>query len=242
MRRTILLGILLFLGFAVAFAPAGLVRLAFDQIQGATLTHPVGTIWQGQGQILLRERPLGTLEWDLRPAGLLNGALAYDFVLVGNADGRGHHLTGSTSIRFDRSLALQVSGSVSAGFVNQFLAPYDMMMAGDLTLTDVVLTAANGVPTGANGEIKWGGGPVRYILSGRIMSSILPPLVAYLGEGPEATVYAQSGQTPLIKAELLENGFAKVGITRLLTKMLDNPWPGSDPDHAVVLEVEEQVF
>ena len=71
---------------------------------------------------------------------------------------------------------------------------------------------------------------------------MLPPLVAYLGEGAEATVFAQNGQTPLIKAELQDNGFAKVGITRLLTKMLDNPWPGSEPDHAVVLEVEEQVF
>ena len=91
-------------------------------------------------------------------------------------------------------------------------------------------------------QVTWSGGQVRYILSGRSSTSILPPLVAYLGEGAEATVFAQNGQTPLIKAELLDNGFAKVGITRLLTKMLDNPWPGSEPDHAVVLEVEEQVF
>ena len=86
---------------------------------------------------------------------------------------------------------------------------------------------------------------MRYALSGRTTTASLPALVAYLDEDairPVATVFTQSGQTPLIKAELLENGYAKVGITKLLTKMLNNPWPGSDPDHAIVLEVEEQVL
>jgi hypothetical protein len=246
MRRTILLGILLFLGFAVAFMPAGLVRIAFDQIPGATLTHPAGTIWHGQGQILLYETPLGTLAWDLHPATLLSGALSYDLVLQdtgeGTRGGAGHHIAGSAQVGFNRSFALQASGRVSAELVNRFLAPYDMIISGDLNLTDAVLTGSEGRPETANGQVTWGGGQVRYILSGRSLASNLPPLVAYLGDGPEATVFAQDGQTPLIKAELLDNGFAKIGITRLLTKMLDNPWPGSAPDHVVVLEVEEQVF
>jgi len=237
-RRTLLLGILLFVGFAVAFAPAGLLRLAFDQIDGVTLTHPTGTIWHGHGQILLQESPLGTLEWDLKPSTVLRGTLSYDFALVD----MGHKLTGSANVGIDGAFALQVSGKVSADLVNRFLAPYDMMISGELSLTDAGLTVSGGVAQSADGQIAWSGGPVRYILSGRSWTSDLPPLVAYLGEGAEATVFEQNGQTPLIKAELLDNGFAKIGITKLLTKMLDNPWPGSDPDHAVVLEVEEQVF
>jgi hypothetical protein len=109
-------------------------------------------------------------------------------------------------------------------------------------LDQAALILRGGVPRSAAGEISWSGGTVRYTLSGQSSSSTLPPLIAYLGDGVEAVVFAQNAQTPLIKAELLDNGFAKIGITKLLTKILDNPWPGSDPDHAVVLEVEEQVF
>jgi len=239
MRKTIVLGFLLFLGFAIAFAPAGLIRIVFDRIDGATLIHPAGTIWRGQGQIVIQENPLGTLAWDLHPATVLRGALGYDFDL---ALPTGEQLTGTATVGFNRSFEVQVSGTVPAVLVNGFLAPYDMVISGDLVLADAALAATGGIPQAAGGQVNWSGGQVRYILSGRSLTSILPPLVAYLGEGPEATVFAQNGQTPLIKAELLDTGFAKVGITRLLTKMLDNPWPGSEPDHAVVLEVEEQVF
>ncbi|MCZ6709903.1 MAG: type II secretion system protein N [Gammaproteobacteria bacterium] len=238
MRRTILWGVLLFLGFAVAFAPAGLLRVALDQIDGVTLTDPTGTIWHGRGQILLQGNSLGRLDWDIHPSGLLTGALSFDFELVDP----GHTLTGLASLGISRTFALQVSGRMSADLVNRFLAPYDMMISGELSLTDAALTLSGGAAKSAGGSIAWSGGRVRYTLSGRTLTSELPPMVAYLGERAEATVFEQNGQTPLIRAELMENGFAKIGITKLLTKLLDNPWPGANPDHAVVLEVEEQIF
>ncbi len=238
MRRTILWGVLLFLGFAVAFAPAGLVRVAFGQINSVTLTDPTGTIWHGRGQILLQGHPLGMLDWDLRLSALLTGALSFDFELVDP----GHTLTGLASLGISRTFALQVSGRVSADLIHRFLPPYDISISGALTLTAAGLTLIGGTPKRASGIIAWSGGLVRYALSGRTLTSELPPLVAYLGDDAQATVFEQNGQTPLIRAELMENGFAKVGITKLLTKLLDNPWPGASPDHAVVLEVEEQIF
>jgi hypothetical protein len=244
MRTTILLGLTLFLGFAVVFAPAGLTRIVFDQIDTAALTGPTGTIWHGQGQILLQERPLGKLGWTIRPGSLLQGALSYDLVLTGSKTSGAApvELTGSVDVQFNGTLTMDLSGQVAAEFINRYLATYDMTISGDLTLTNAQLSLADGLPTGADGQVNWSGGSVAYILSGRARASILPPLVAYLGKGATATVFAQGGQTPLIRAELLNNGFAKVGITKLLTKLLDNPWPGSDPDHEIVLEVEEQVF
>jgi hypothetical protein len=238
MRRTILWGVLLFLGFSVAFAPAGLMRVAFNQINGVTLTDPTGTIWHGRGQILLQEQPLGALDWDLRPSKVLSGELSFDFDLVDP----GHTITGLASLGIGRTFAVRVSGTVSADLVNRFLAPYDISISGGLSLTGAGLTLAGGAPVCASGNIMWSGGPVRYTLSGRTLTRELPPLVAYLGDGAEATVFEQNGQTPLIRAELMENGFVKIGITKLLTKLLDNPWPGANPDHMVVLEVEEQIF
>jgi len=242
MRRTILIGMLLFVGFALAFAPAGLMRLAFNQLHGVTMTQAAGTIWHGQGRLLLEDRALGLFKWELRPSVLLRGALGVDFTLVHAADPAGPPLAGWATVGFGRTYELELSGTIPAEVVSSLLAPYDMAITGDLNLNGASLSGNGGVPTSAAGQVTWAGGSVSYILSGRSLSSNLPPLVAYLGDGAQATVFAQNGQIPLIRAELLDNGFAKVGITKLLTKMLDNPWPGSDPDHAIVLEVEEQVF
>lgn len=94
----------------------------------------------------------------------------------------------------------------------------------------------------ASGSLSWPGGDVRYRLSGQEYRGILPPLIATLGDGLEVYIYKEKGQTPLLIAQMLNNGFVKIGITRLLTRLLNNPWPGSDVDHEVVLEVEEQIF
>ena len=100
---------------------------------------------------------------------------------------------------------------------------------------------AEGAPWGFSHDF-FAGGPVNYRLSGQEYRGSLPPLVATLGEGLEVYIYPDEGQTPLLVAQMLENGFVKIGVTRLLTKLLNNPWPGSDVDHEVVLEVEEQIF
>ena len=67
-------------------------------------------------------------------------------------------------------------------------------------------------------------------------------MTADLGPGPVAVAYATGESTPLLQAALTGNGFARIGVTKYLTRLLGQPWPGGDPDHAVVLEVEEQVF
>lgn len=48
--------------------------------------------------------------------------------------------------------------------------------------------------------------------------------------------------TPLIEVTLGYDGFVRVGVTKALTNMLNSPWPGNDPDQAIVLQVEEQIF
>ena len=116
------------------------------------------------------------------------------------------------------------------------------MLSGEFTLDAVEFTFAGGLPEQAGGEVRWTGGPVTYTLAGETSTENLPELTARLGPGPEAVVLPRGAATPLLKLELLDNGFAKIGVTKRLTKMLNTPWPGADPDDAVVLEVEEQVF
>lgn len=241
MIRAILIGLLLVLVFAVVLAPASLVRRFVSPDSGVELLEPAGTIWDGGAQLYLGGRAAGHLAWDWRPAALLTGALAYDLTL----NGPDHALTGAVRFGFGAAEAT-LNGHAAAEFVNPWLAPYDIRIGGGLDFEDAQVRVAydyrESGDGSAGGRLLWSGGPVRYVLSGRPNAGTLPPLAANLGDGLETVVIPQEGQTPLLHARILPNGFVRIGITKLLTRMMGNPWPGPQPDHEVVLEVEERLF
>ncbi len=262
MRKYLLIGGLLFALFVVAFAPAGLLRSLLEPVPGVALLNPTGTIWRGAGDLYLAEQPAGTVRWQFQPVTILQGSLGYHLHLTGPD----HDLNAEVAASPSR-LRMLGDGRLGSAFVNQWLGPYDIALGGDLRLNQVAIAvpfrsaqpadalsgdpssdpSASGATPGlapgeASGSASWSGGNVRYRLSGQAYAGDLPPLEASLGEGLEARVHLAEGQTPLIQAQLLNNGFVKIGITRLLTRLLNNPWPGSDADHEVVLEVEEQLY
>ena len=236
-RTGILVGLAMFVVFAVYQAPAGMLRPLLDEEADITLIDLRGTLWQGRASLIASGAELGELHWSLRPTTLFRGALGYVLQLTGSdLQVQGLLEAGLAGTR------LELSGNMGAAELNRHLAAYDIAIDGRFELDQAMVAIADGRPSAADGTVRWTGGGVRYVLSGRASSSMLPPLTAFLGPGPEAVVFPADGQTPLLTAHLLENGFAKVGVTKYLTKMLGSPWPGGDPDHAVVLEVEEQVF
>ena len=206
---------------------------------------PTGTLWRGQGELIAAAAPVGVLNWSFRPADLLRGVAGIDWRLVA-AD---YDLTG-TADQSTATVAVSVSGVVTSAAINSTLAPYLIGIAGDVTVDDV--TVEVGSPpvapfdfAEADGQLHWQGGVVTYDLAGERQRVTLPPLRATLElrDGrPSATVTETDSTTPLIVAQLLANGYVKVGMTRRFTVLVGNPWPGSDPDHVVVLEVEEQLL
>lgn len=241
MIRAIVIGLLLVLLFAVVLAPASLIRRFVPADSGIELLEPAGSLWDGAAELYLAGQSAGRLDWDWRPSALLTGAVGYDLELTGP----GHALTGAVGFRLGAADAT-VNGRAGADLLNRWLAPYDIHIGGTLEFQEAHVRIAydfreSGAGS-ASGSLLWSGGPVRYVLSGRANAGTLPPLVAYLGEGLETVVIPQDGQTPLLQAEILPNGFLRIGVTKLLTRLMDNPWPGPQPDHEVVLEVEEQVF
>jgi len=237
MRNKFLIGAVVFLTLLITQAPAGILRWLIEQSGQATLIGTTGTLWQGQGQLLVARQPVGIVRWDLQGVTILQGKLSYHVELESSEQ----NLTTSLQLLPDTGVQA-TNGTVAAEAVNRWLAPYNIRLSGQFTLTDVALQFKGGRPDSAGGDLHWEGGPVTYQLAGEISSGILPEMTAVLGPGAEAVVFAAGGQTPLLQAQLQDNGFAKVGVTKLLTKMLNRPWPGSDSDHEVVLEVEEQVF
>ena len=237
MRRALLLGSLVFVAVIIARAPAGILRSAVASSGAATLLEPTGTLWDGEAQLLIQRQPVGRVRWSLDAVTLLQGKLGYHLRL----DGTDHDLTGQAAVSF-AGLDASVSGHIAHGAVNPWLAPYNILLSGDFDLDDVAVGFENARPASAAGQINWSGGPVTYTLAGTTSTGNLPEMTASLGPGPEALVVPTGSNTPLLKLRLLDSGFVSVGVTKLLTKMLNSPWPGADPDHAVVLEVEEQVF
>ena len=237
MARTIAIGILLFLVFLVVRVPAGLVRTFIPADAQVALFDLDGTLWHGAGDLVVREQRVGRLAWSFRPVTLLKGSAGYDLSLGGES----LDLTGRMEAGLGGMTTI-VSGQIGAPFVNAWLAPYYIELSGTFMLEEVTAEATGRRLDDLSGSLNWDGGPVRYRLSGRLYNSVLPPLFASLGPGSEATVFASKDPIPLLHAALLENGFARFGVTKHMTQILGNPWPGGDPDHAVVLEVEEQVF
>lgn len=239
--RTALIGLLLVVVFAVAFAPATLLTMVFPAEGGVELLQPQGTLWEGNADLYLAGQPAGQADWDFQPASLLRGRLGYQLRLAGPD----HSLQGLLSAGFGAA-RVDLAGRLGAGFANQWLGAYDIAITGDLALEDVQARIpydfrASGDGT-SSGSLRWAGGPVRYRLAGRDFTGELPPLVAYLGDALEAVVYPEEGETPLLNLRVMRDGFVSIGVTQLLTRLAGNPWPGSHADHEVVLEVEEQLF
>ena len=235
--RPLIIGGLVFLLLLILRAPAGLIHLFLPADSPAALLNLNGTVWNGAGDLLAGSTPIGRLAWSLRPVSLLRATIRYDAALTG----QGVDLRGNLAAGFGATRA-EVAGSVKAAFVNQWLEPYDIELSGNFELIETTADITNGQLTALSGTLNWDGGPLRYSLSGNLHNSVLPPMTADLGPGPEAVAYATGESTPLLLGALKADGYARIGVTKYLTRILGQSWPGGDPDHAVVLEVEEQVF
>jgi hypothetical protein len=248
MGRIILVLVLLIAGFAIVYAPAGLLRHVLPQDSSAVLTGHSGTLWNGNANLLVDGQGAGQLAWELAPVTILRGALGYHLQLTGPQQA----LAAELALR-PGGLEVTVNGAVDAAWFDRWIARYDIRLGGKFAFESVRIETAYGpgndenstepAPGSADGRLTWTGGPVHYQLSGRQYDGLLPPLEARFGKGLSAVVYPSTGEpTLLLRAELLANGFMRIGMTRLLTRLLNNPWPGGDADHEVVLEVEEQVL
>lgn len=246
MTRNLLISIILAVTLTIVFAPAALLRRALPPEGPVGLTAPSGTIWNGSGDLLVSGRSVGRLAWQIRPVTILQGALGYHLALTGPAQA----IEAELALR-PSGFTATLDGTADAAWVNGWIGQYDINLSGRFAFESLQFDAPYALnrsaepspaPGTSTGRLTWSGGPVAYRLTGQDFAGTLPPLEARFGDALETVVFAVGNPTPLLRAQLLANGFARVGMTRLLPKLLNNPWPGAGPDHEVVLEVEEQVL
>ena len=239
LKTTALILVIIFIVLIVR-APASAVRRFIPPDSPVTLTNLEGTLWNGSAQIFLNAEDVGLAKWVWRSGDLTELMVGYDWSLTRD----GLSLNGVLASNGNEA-SVTATGLVADHIINSYLQPYDLTISGDLSLENVQAEVVDRQLNSIEGLLTWEGGATRYQLASRHYQAIVPPLVGTLGlidNHPALTVIREGGEITLIRAELLPTGYAKLGITKRFTQLLGNPWPGRDPDHKVVLEVEEQIF
>ncbi|MEM1432790.1 MAG: type II secretion system protein N [Pseudomonadota bacterium] len=254
MIRYLLLALVVIIGVVIVRLPASLLteRIPRDTV---VLTQPGGTLWQGSAQAALGTQRLGRLSWSLHPLALLRLEAVADFALSGSELG----VAGVAGIGVDQQLSLTLDGEIGNRLLNAILAPYAIRIDGDLAASKVAVAGQlrdlSGTArtledviafTGLSGQLRWDGGLASYTLQAGTSTATFPALQGRLGlspeQLPELAVYSQGIDFALLRAGVLTEGFVKVGVSRRFTELAGLPWPGQEPDDAIVLEVEQQVF
>jgi len=236
-----LLAVITFVGCLALFAPASIVESAVERIPGVSMSNVAGSLWSGSGAVHVGGQLLGTLTYRFKPIQLFVLRAAYDLHLTSPT----LDVTALASAGVSRGV-LETTGHVDADGLRTFLERYDISIGGRFDTDRIRVEHAWDAPVPAvNGELRWSGAPVSYRLSGVTHRLTLPPLIGFIDSSagaPEMTVYEPNRDTPLMLARIAADGWATIGITKRFTQLLGKPWAGSDADHAVVLEVQEQLF
>lgn len=237
MKRLISFGVVLFLGFTVALAPAGIVT-RFIPNDAMTLLEPQGSLWHGQAKLYHQGHRLGRLSWQLHPASLLLLNPKVDWRLVQEG------LTASATTIGLTAPSFIINGDLDMKLFAPVLARYDLTVPGTVSFNAVSgrLDPRKRALTELAGQALWSGGPIEYVLSGQRSESVLPALEAILNAPASAIVRALGENVPMMEIAFTAQGSITIGLTKFFTKLLGRSWPGRDPDHTIVLVVEEQFF
>ena len=240
-RQLLFLGLVFFLSFLVIFLPASSIRLVTNAIPAIDFSTTEGSIWNGNGRLRVSKLYVGLLRWSVDPVQLVFGKLAIEWVL----EDQTHTFGGAATIRLG-SMAFSFDGLIEAATINRVLAPYNMNLNGALHLRSIKATINKREgPIRILGHMRWDGGTVQYHMSNQRFQRELPALLGELQmvEGiPSMTVRSETDDTPLIRARLDDDGWVHIGITKRFTRLIGQPWQGSEPDPAIVMEVSEKLL
>ena len=240
-RQLLFLGLVFFLSFLVIFLPASSIRFVTNAIPAIDFSTTEGSIWNGSGQLRVTKLYAGSLSWSVDPVQLVFGKLAIEWVL----EDQTHTFGGAATIRLG-SMAFSFDGLIEAATINRVLAPYNMNLNGALHLRSIKATINKSEgPIRIQGHMRWDGGTVQYHMSNQRFQRELPALLGELQmvEGiPSMTVRSETDDTPLIRARLDDDGWVHIGITKRFTRLIGQPWQGSEPDPAIVMEVSEKLL
>ena len=240
-HQLLILGLVFFLSFLVISLPASSIRLVTNGIPAIEVSTTKGSVWNGSGRLRVSALYAGSLRWSIDPTQLFVGKLAIEWMLEDD----NHVLQGTATIGWGHA-SFSFNGLVEPETINRILAPYDMNLTGALHLNSITATVnRNEDRIHTQGDMRWDGGIVQYRMSNQTFRRELPTLLGELqmAEGiPSMMVRSETDNTPLLHARLDEDGWVHIGITKRFTRLIGQPWQGSESDRAIVMEVSEKLL
>lgn len=240
MLRYLAVGLVLVLVLCIVFAPASLLRHAVSDVPGLEIVSPRGTLWTGDGGIVVQGEQIGTAHWTLLPFRLFQFELAHAV----RFSGRDAVLEGDIAVSVGRVQG-HASGTLGADALNYTLAPWDVRIEQPVTVEGVDAVFENRQLVSIDGHLAWPGGPTSWLMDGAPSTVTLPPLNGTLSSSDgslSGLLVPADGQIPVVQMTLAPDGTFTLKISKLLTRLVGRPWPGSDPDHAIVIEMVDDLF
>ena len=244
-------GVVTFLGFIMAFAPASLlystVEAELDKvIPEVQLVSMSDTIWRGNALLRYRGFPDFTLNWRLAATPLMTANISADIEIAGE----GHALSTHLNLTQAETLIEGMQGKISSSFVNQESKNLGLTFTGELELQNINLSADRRWITAIDGNLHWTGGKVHYTpyssadpghTPGQIFE--LPALDGALSlEGNILVLNVVYQSASLILIRLKPDGWAEISVKARLFDLAKVPWPAGSNLDETVLQLEEQLF
>jgi len=251
MRKPILfglLGVVIFIGFIVARAPAGPVwRLLAPQVTsalpGINVNRVEGTVWRGQARVQYANMLPSQVNWDLTLSGLVSGQLPF----AATIDGDSHHIDITGSLSPTQLHIESLTGTLAGRYLSQYAQRYQIQLAGELNIISLRLATDQRWPTEALGNLNWNGGAVSIPGSQGRQNLQLPALhgqLTMLDNQLQLQIRDSIAGTgnELLTVSLLPTGWATVAIKTRMFKLAGIILPGNQGPDDMALTLEEKLF
>jgi hypothetical protein len=247
MKRIILAGVISIGVIVASLAPAQILRLGVEQINGVDLIDTRGSIWRGSGKLITDQGLSGDLNWQVgwQKEDLFGPAILWQ-ITNQQTFFEGRISPGLSIQRID------VTGQFTSDFLEPILSKYDIFITGvfiippsRVTLRRLGSTTHLTLPE--ESEIFWSGGNVRYVLGNGLEQTYMPPLTARIRSQqsplPLAIIELTTGNTnPLLTLTPDNEGYINIAVTKGFIELVGRKWEGSAQAKDVVIEVNRKVF
>ena len=240
-RWWILLGILAVVVILVVMIPARAYSMILENY-GTYVLATKGTIWYGSGDVSAAGKPIGRLEWSLRPKRIFAGQLAFK-VSMQNQNIRlsGIMVRGFTYTEFHGSATLAQS------LVNAILLPYEIQVQGEFEVNELSVKINDKRQVKVlTGNIVWEGGISRYLTSKETRIFEMPAVSGKLSHEEDTAVLHTQDQErniPLVNVRFQpESGSFEVALTQHMLELSKMPFKSAAEPSDIVVEVSRELY